>query len=244
MALIPSHTMEKQPFEQYDEGPAPPYEENTSTLRSDFSSEEKSVQDPSKSLQGRAAEVRQQHVQLLIDGHITPLLEDAILHGKQSQTIIVVPSDAINANVVLTASNLVHRPKSASTSIIQLQGPNSAGAFWTHSKTIESLERGTHGILRSMIGPPQPTEALPARPAELASPITGQKSWFKRTFGMLGPDHDPTGSTSQWKLGWRSDDVDGRPVKAKEVAFRIETELGLLVTTTVKCVVIDVEWKS
>jgi hypothetical protein len=232
--------MEKRHHERYEEEPAPPYEERTSVP----DLEEKHVQKSWSVPQERAAEVRQQRVQLLIDGHVAPLIEDAILNGKHNQTILVVPADTITTNVVLTASNLVHRPKSSSTNVIQLQWPNSTEAFWTHPRTVESLEGGIRRTLRGMTETSQATETLPPRPAELASPVTGQKSWLKRTFGMPGPDHDPTGSTGKWKLGWRSDEANGRMVKVKEVSFRTETEMGLLSTTTAKCVVIDVEFDT
>lgn len=232
--------MEKQHHGRYEEEPAPPYEERTSIP----DLEEKPVQTSSSVPQERAAEIRQQRVQLLVDGHIAPLLEDAILHGTHCQSIIVVPADAITTNVVLTTRHLVHRPKTSSTNVIQLQGPNSAEAFWTHPRTVESLEGGIQSTLRGMTETSQATENLPPRPVNLASPVTEQKSWLKRTFGMPGPDHDPTGSTGKWKLGWRSDEANGRLVRVKDVAFRTETEMGLLTTTTAKCIVIDVEFDT
>jgi hypothetical protein len=67
---------------------------------------------------------------------------------------------------------------------------------------------------------------------------------------MPGPDHDPTGSTGDWKLGWRSENANpeslisrehGPSVRMREIAFRTETELGLLTTTTAKCIVIELE---
>jgi hypothetical protein len=238
--------MEKSPREE-DEQPAPPYEESNNISRP----VEKSTHRSPRLLtaQERAAELRQQRVKLLVDGHIEPLLETAILHGN-SQSIIVIPSDSIQTSAVLTLSHLVHRPKTSTTRIVQLQGPNSTAAFWMQSKVVEELENAIRGVLYGMDYTSPPTESLPPRPADHCSPVTGQKSWLERTFAMPGPDHDPTGSTGDWKLGWRSENANpeslisrehGPSVRMREIAFRTETELGLLTTTTAKCIVIELE---
>lgn len=236
--------MEK-PHNEEDEVPAPPYEEIESTSRPVETPRQHSSH--SLTAQERAAELRHQRVKLLVDGHIEPLLEAAILHGN-SQTIIVIPSDTIDKSTFLTPSHLVHRPTTSRTCIVQLQGPNGTAAFWTQSKVIEDLKSAVRGVLYGMEETSQASEPLPPRPAYLSSPVTGQKSWLKRTFGMPSPDHDPTGSTGDWKLGWRSDDAKsqssnsrelGPALGLREVAFRTETELGLLVTTTAKCIVVE-----
>jgi hypothetical protein len=236
--------MEKQ-YGDAEAEPAPPYEENNTTT----GLVEKPAQPSPRSTtaQQRAEELRQQRLKLLIDGHLEALLEDAILHGN-SQTIIVVPSDAIGTSTVLSITNLVSRPKTSSTHIVQLQGPNSTGSFWTQSRVVEGLEDGIRKILYGQHQKPRSTDVLPPRPASLSSPVTGQKSWLKRTFGAPSPDQDPTGSTGHWKLGWRSEHTNIRPpnssedelsVRQTDVAFRMETELGLLTTTTAKCIVVE-----
>lgn len=236
--------MEKQ-YGEAEEEPAPPYEESNTTT----GLVEKPTQPLRRSItaQERAAELRQQRVKLLIDGHIEPLLEAAILHGD-SQTIIIVPSDAIRSSTILSTTNLVNRPKTSSTHIVQLQGPNSTGSFWMQPRVVEGLEDGIREILYGQHERPRPTEVLPPRPANLSSPVSGQKSWLKRTFGAPSPDQDPTGSTGNWNLGWRLEhtsirlpnaSADGLSVRLNEVAFRTETELGLLTTTTAKCIIIE-----
>ena len=240
--------MEKQHREEEEE-PAPPYEESNITPRLEEKLSQRSQNSPTA--QERAAVLRQERVKLLVDGHIEPLLETAILHGN-SQTIIVVPSDAIETSIVLKIINLVHRPKTSSTHIVQLQGPNSTAPFWTQAKVVEELERAIDGVLYGASHPSQPSQplAFPPRPADLSSPITAQKSWLKRTFSAPDPDHDPTGLTGEWKLGWRSEHANlqssnirdrGPSVRVKDIAFRMETELGLLTTTTGRCVVIELE---
>ena len=236
--------MEKQ-YGEAEAEPAPPYEESNTITRL----AEKPAQPSPRSITAheRAAELRQQRLKLLIDGHLEALLEDAILHGN-SQTIIIVPSDAIATSTVLSTTNLVNRPRTSSTHIVQLQGPNSTGSFWTQSRVVEGLEDGIREILYGQHGKPRSTEVLPPRPASLSSPVTGQKSWLKRTFGAPSADEDPTGSTGDWKLGWRSEHTnmrrpnsseDGLSVRQTDVAFRMETELGLLTTTTAKCIVVE-----
>jgi hypothetical protein len=236
--------MEKQ-YGEAEAEPAPPYEESDTIT----GLAEKPAQPSPRSTtaQQRAEELRQQRLKLLIDGHLEPLLETAILHGN-SQTIVIVPSNAIENSTVLSTTNLVNRPKTSSTHIVQLQGPNSTGSFWTQSRVVEGLEVGIRKILYGQHQKPRSTEVLPPRPASLSSPVTGQKSWLKRTFGAPSPDQDPTGSTGHWKLGWRSEHTNIRPpnssedglsVRQTDVAFRMETELGLLTTTTAKCIIVE-----
>jgi hypothetical protein len=85
---------------------------------------------------------------------------------------------------------------------------------------------------------------------------------------LPGPDHDPTGDTGKWDLGWRKapstsagevaapSDWTPQPAlppnilrmdeiaiktQLRDVSFRMENELGLLVTNTVKCVWVEIE---
>lgn len=81
---------------------------------------------------------------------------------------------------------------------------------------------------------------------------------------LPGPEHDPTGETGKWELGWRSSEVASeneaeaarqrerrlRILKQDEIAvatrfqdvsLRTESELGLLDTNTVKCIWIEIE---
>ena len=249
------YTMEKQQLHDKHEDPPPPYAESERPSTQVEKPTQKSLFSPVAP--DRVADIRRQRVRLLIDGHIGPLLEDAILNRKHTQTIILVPSQVFLSTTILTISNLVHRPRSVTTNIIQLTGPNSTGPLWTQPQLAQDLEEEIRTSLQSMTGASQATTCLPARPALPSNSYSGQQSWLKRTFGMPGPDHDPTGSTGQWVLGWRSEAAESPrvlgqnefalSVKVKDVAWRTETEMGLFTTSTVECVVIEVErnpWDS
>ena len=92
------------------------------------------------------------------------------------------------------------------------------------------------------------TAALPERAAP--------KSWLKRTFGMPSADHDPTGQTGKWNLGWKSEEnpaMTARTITTNEVvitaklvdvSFRTESALGLLGSTTTKCLWLDVLFRT
>jgi len=111
-------------------------------------------------------------------------------------------------------------------------------------------------------------EAQPLHATELP-PRPKSKWWLKRAFVLPGPDHDPTGETGKWNLGWRTPETLGAPnigpgcessswkprARTKElqpdemaisttlqpVSFRTESEMGLLETTTVKCIWVEIE---
>ena len=100
---------------------------------------------------------------------------------------------------------------------------------------------------------------LPRRPSK--------QSWLKRTFSLPEESHDPTGETGKWNLGWRSPlelsesgveyswtakpsttrteklepDEVAVQTQLMDVSFRTESEMGLLQTTTVKCIWIEIE---
>ena len=105
---------------------------------------------------------------------------------------------------------------------------------------------------------PTPGAQLPRRP--------DRQSWLKRTFALPGEGHDPTGETGKWDLGWRSptttsvnqssswapqprtctaSDLQADEVavhtQLRDVSFRTENEMGLLDTTTIKCIWIEIE---
>lgn len=92
--------------------------------------------------------------------------------------------------------------------------------------------------------------SLPPGQAEPA-PRQTSPSWFRKQYRTPGPLHDPT-ATTNYRLGWRSEEEDlpkrslgsGEVrvrVEARDVSFRVETEMGLLDSVTGKVLWVELE---
>ncbi|KAJ9615198.1 hypothetical protein H2200_001272 [Cladophialophora chaetospira] len=196
-------------------------------------------------------------------------------------TIVLVPADVLPTASTVTEQNVVspslqkHR---TTGNVVVLKRPENHSTFWTQQTVVAELDH----ILRRELSSPapvtqstridektqspslpplqvQPTSTrLPSRPCKL--------SWLKRTLILPGEDHDPTGETGKWNLGWRSPETLEKPAEnygwtarskdrsiklqpdevavetqLQDVSFRIENEMGLLETSTVKCIWIEIE---
>ncbi|OCT48628.1 hypothetical protein CLCR_05050 [Cladophialophora carrionii] len=197
-------------------------------------------------------------------------------------TIILIPADAFPASKTVTEQNVVSPPLHSfrtTGTVVTLSGTENRASFWTQQAVVQELDQ----ILRrelsgsSPAAPPKladektqsvplpPLQVQPAPGAQL-SPRPSKQSWLKRTFALPDEDHDPTGETGKWDLGWRSpepcetdtgqfsrtsqrrdgiktlqaDEVSVQ-TKLQDVSFRTENEMGLLETTTVKCIWIEIE---
>ncbi|OAP63994.1 hypothetical protein AYL99_03221 [Fonsecaea erecta] len=181
--------------------------------------------------------------------------------------------------------------------VITLPGPENHSSFWTQQAVVEELDLLLRRELANPSAPeetgfarpadeksqsqpqPQPpsrsqSQLLPqfevqSAPGAPLPPRPAKTSWFKRAFALPGPDHDPTGETGKWNLGWRSpgfsessfgDSIDAMPSRRRQgsrrllqtdevavqtrlhgVSFRTENEMGLWETTTIKCIWIEIE---
>ncbi|KIX93123.1 uncharacterized protein Z520_11180 [Fonsecaea multimorphosa CBS 102226] len=211
-------------------------------------------------------------------------------------TIIVVPADNnLRATRTLTEQNVVSPslPSHQTTGVvITLSGTENHSSFWTQQAVVEELDLLLRRELsnpsasaaesetqseslneksqppQSQLPPPPQFQVQPAPETQLP-PRPTKSSWFKRAFALPGPDHDPTGETGKWNLGWRSPEQSSessigdssnstskrregsnRTLQTDEVAvqtrlhdvsFRTENDMGLLETTTVKCIWIEIE---
>ncbi|ETI26483.1 hypothetical protein G647_03260 [Cladophialophora carrionii CBS 160.54] len=197
-------------------------------------------------------------------------------------TIVLVPADSFPASKTVTEQNVVSPPLHSfrtTGNVVTLSGTENRASFWTQQSVVQELDQ----ILRrelsgsSPAAPPKladektqsvplpPLQVQPAPGAQLP-PRPSKQSWLKRTFALPGEDHDPTGETGKWDLGWRSPEPcetntdqfsrtsqrrDGMKTlqadevsvqtKLQDVSFRTENEMGLLETTTVKCIWIEIE---
>ncbi|KIW64964.1 hypothetical protein PV04_07258 [Phialophora macrospora] len=197
-------------------------------------------------------------------------------------TIIIVPADVFPASSTVTEQNVVapslHSYRTTGT-VVALTGNENRSSFWTQQSVVQELDQ----IMRRELSTPSPTapaevmkeksQSIPLPPLQVQPgpgtqlpPRPSKQSWLKRTFVLPGEDHDPTGETGKWNLGWRSPEAsETNPdhynwtsqqndrtktlstdevaiqTKLQDVSFRTESEMGLLETTTVKCIWIEIE---
>lgn len=263
-----------KPWEFSD--PAPSYEESIATQpRPVLTPREKSTSGPSLIRQERSRRIGH-----LVINFIIPCFTLHLANACNKLTIAIVPSEVLRTSSPVTERNIVAPtvPKEITATVIPLSGDENRSSFWTQHAVVQELDQALRRELCGSAVPddfsfetsgfnPSPvpsrlqyTPDLPARPAK--------KSWLKRTFVLPDPDHDPTGETGKWNLGWREADPsidqggswnDGRAAthavrtrtlgadevevhtNLRDISFRTESELGLLETTTVKCIWVEIE---
>lgn len=282
--------MSKTIIDQWDSTPAPDepiptYEESLTTSSVPTFPGSKYTSVPSMIRQERTRRIVQL-VQTTLIPSFTLHLSNACTH----LTIIILPSDALQHGTGISEQNVVtpSLPSHETTGIVAaLTGDENRASFWTQPVVVQELDAVLRRELSCSSIPvhtvpvagagedtkaqprtqlltpfqvqPAPSATLPSRPR--------QKSWLKRTFVLPGPEHDPTGETGKWDLGWRSaeqqpgvDDGGGATrsrtrtrtlglgpdevavhTRLQEVSFRTESEMGLLETSTVKCVWLEIE---
>lgn len=209
--------------------------------------------------QQRIREQRQRKIASLLLNHVEPAIASNLDNATNDMSIIFLAADIFPASTSVTTSSVTSPPLTKPTTVVRLQADEFNSQFLTSWPVVQDL---SDTLVRSMVDPssiPQLQAQLP----ELSSPsATGlperpqPKSWFKRAFGMPGADHDPTGQTGKWNLGWRSEEnpaMTARTVSTNElvvtaklvdVSFRTESEMGLLESRTVKCLWLDVQFRS
>ncbi|KIW22688.1 uncharacterized protein PV07_10961 [Cladophialophora immunda] len=275
--------MSKTPFDIDPHDRIPSYEEAVAI------SPKASAQDSRTRTASSTSLIRQQRTRRIYELVVESLIPCFATHVSNlcnHVTVVVVPADILTSTRTLTEQNIVSPsiPSHQTTGVvITLSGTENHSSFWTQQAVVEELDLLLRGELsnpsaaeetrsdrrdeksqpQSQLQPqfqvqPAPETQLPPRPTKT--------SWFKRAFSLPGPDHDPTGETGKWNLGWRSPEFSesstgdsssmpkrregSRALQTDEVAvqtrlhdvsFRTENEMGLLETTTIKCIWIEIE---
>ncbi len=213
---------------------------------------------PRQPLQTNLASTRSYRVQSTLTAYIEPLLDSQGLDGITRSTFILIPSDTLSNLSNLKPTDLVALPRSThNVTIVRLHSPDNQASFWEQSAVVQQLVSDLSTRLASSGYrteeaqlPPRP-DAATQRPGQIAG---GRSSWLKRSFNA-GQGSDPTASMSHWKLGWRSEDEDANKkllerdemrvnAKVKDISVMRESDLGLLLTETVKAVWLEVELGS
>ncbi|KIW20908.1 hypothetical protein PV08_01487 [Exophiala spinifera] len=257
------HSADEMPTERI-----PTYEESVATHANPTSMG--SLGKQSRSMPSMVRQERTRRIEQLIVNSIIPIFSLKLSSGCSYLSIIILPADSPCANEDVTERNIVTpgpQPRE-SRAVLTLQGEDNCSSFWTQNPVVQELEF----FLRQELSEEpmsstslfdnhlqveirgRPTAPLPQRPKP--------KSWLKRTFVLPGPDHDPTGETGKWNLGWRSPDSTSHQdsgwrakerrknvlrdelavhTRLEDVSFRTESEMGLLETNTVKCLWIEIE---
>lgn len=269
--------MSKSSLDSSDHDRIPTYEE---ALASTSTS-------PSRTTSGTSS-IRQERIRRILDvvtKFITPCFATHVSNLCNHLTIVLVPADALPTSTKVTEQNVVSpslHTHQTTGNVVTLTGAGNLSSFWTQTTVVQELDQiirreltGSVSVEETATRPvtdekvpsltSPPLQVQPA-PGSSLPPRPNKTSWLKRTFVLPGEDHDPTGETGQWNLGWRSPSSPDsstnqhtwtsrpkdkiKPLQPDEVAvhsrlqdvsFRTENEMGLLETTTVKCIWIEIE---
>jgi hypothetical protein len=236
----------KDEFQDIDD-PAPSYEESSRSANHTTSDSKA----PRQHLQTQLAEARSHRIRSVLTAYIEPLLDAQILDCVAKSTFILIPSDSLTNLPNLSAKDLAGLPESARNAVVvRLHGPENQAAFWLQPPIVEQLTSDLKCRLASS-GHRLEDQSEESQSPTVASPAT-KSSWLRRNLGF-GQQSDPTASTRHWKLGWRPEDEEDETnkklaldemrvrAKVKEVSVMTESELGLLLSETVKAVWLSIE---
>jgi hypothetical protein len=232
----------------------PSYEESIAATPSLQSQRAPSSAKSTTSFQQRIKEQRQRKIADLLLNSIEPAIARNIDDATNDFTLILIASDAFPTSASVATSSITSPYLIKPTNLVPLSGDDYRSNFITSWTVVQEL---SDTLIRSMIDPsilPQLQAQLPQLSSSSETSLPARplpKSWLKRAFGMPPADHDPTGQTGKWNLGWRSEDnaaLNTRTIttsdivltaKLADVTFRTESPLGLLESTTVKCLCLD-----
>lgn len=245
---------------ELDDYASPPYEESkTTTPPPAFSC---SKEPPRPSLHTQLMETRTRRIHSLLTAYIEPLLYSGFLDGIYKRAFLVVPADTLTQQPHLEAKDIVAGPPNASNvSVIRLDGDENRSAFWQQPAVLQELASSLRARLAASGHRVEPDPAMPGFATTETAPGAARRSptmmdesqrqrqqsspsWLAKKFGTPGPTHDPT-ATIKYKLGWRAEDEELPRrelaldevrvlVKARDVSFRVETEMGLLDSVTAR----------
>jgi hypothetical protein len=242
---------EKLGFEA-DNEEVPPYEESRTATR--VLPDSKDL--PRPSLHTQLTETRTRRIHNLLATYIEPQLYSHFLDGMYKRAFLLIPSDSLTQQRDLSSKNIVGLPDASNVSVIRLDDDENRAAFWQQPGVLQELTSSLRARLAAsghkveMPDNSPPETALTSPPAD-QSEQRASPSWLRKQYGIPGPLHDPT-ATTNYKLGWRSEEEDLPKsklgldevrvlVKVRDVSFRVETEMGLLDSVTGKVIWLELE---
>ncbi|RMD39419.1 hypothetical protein DV735_g5716, partial [Chaetothyriales sp. CBS 134920] len=236
----------------------PSYEEST-TAHQAVISPSFSEKPPRLSIQQRNRLKRTRLVNDLVCSQVEPVISRHLEDGIGSTVAILVPSDVLPPSTIISTSNITSPALLPNTSLVRLRQDDYKASFLHQPAVINDL---ASALTASLVDPtqlqlsssspptPRPTEPLPARPQP------DQRRTLKYMAGIAEPDQDPTGSTGSWNLGWRDESDQAETsttvhtdevavvTRLQDITLRLESDMGLLESATIKCVWCSVELKA
>ncbi len=249
----------------------PSYEESIATsppIPNSSSTTPSRKTSPRQTIQQRTRQERTRRIRDLVTNHIEPAINHHLEDGVSRFAIILLPADSFpnESGANLSISSITSPTLSLPTTLLNIRKNLQPGEQHGDYKSAFLLQRVilhdlTKTIQQSMLDPealsselqPQVTTSAELTTASALPPRLPSKSWFQRKFGPPSADHDPTGSTGSWNLGWRSDQdpflihasvsTDEMTIntRVQDVSFRTESEMGLMESRSVKCIWLELD---
>ena len=228
---------------------------------------------PRQRIQQRTRQERLRRVAALIANHVEPAINNHLEDGTTKMLVLLLPADSFpNGSYASVSTASITSPTlSLPTALLNLRSSLRHGereedyrsSFLNQGVVVHDLTTALH---QSMLNPealclyselqPQSSPSSSSSQISPAALLPPRKSWFQRKFGLPPADHDPTGSTGAWNLGWRSDadpastqasistDEISISTRLQDVSFRTESEMGLMESRSVKCIWLEVDIRS
>ena len=184
---------------------------------------------------------RTRKIQTLATGTIFPYFEKHLKAGRNSFTLVIVPANSLPDgravhSIAAPSLNVVE----LSEHLIQLSGDENRASFWTQPNVPEELDSTLRKMIigsEKQLDPPADTGDSRHQPRS-----AGLLLRVKHHLALPRPEHDPTGETGKWEIGWRSAPHQKSAIwiRTQDTSFRTENEMGSLDTTTKACIWINV----
>ena len=186
--------------------------------------------------------------------------------------VLLLPTDSFpdGSHTSVSTASITSPTLSLPTTLLNLRSSLQQGereedyksSFLNQGVVVHDLTTALHQsmlnpeALYSELQPQSSSSSSQIPPAAPLPPRIPRKSWFQGKFGLPPADHDPTGSTGAWNLGWRSDadpastqasistDEMSISTRLQDVSFRTESEMGLMESRSVKCIWLEVDIRS
>lgn len=223
-----------------------------------------SAQPARQSIQQRTRTERIRRLTNLVNNHIDPAVSASLENGISRFILLLLPTNALpTANTsTLTHSAITSPTLSLPTTLIPLQANEKLNESQDDYPTPFLLQGIVFSDLAALVYvslTPSSTPHIPPPEQPISSPLPNRpesrtRSWLSRRFGLPPAEHDPTGETGKWNLGWRAGEEDPMSsgaemdteelrimVKAHDVSFRVESEMGLLESLNARCIWIELE---
>lgn len=199
---------------------------------------------PSSSISENSARIREEKIDLLIQAHILPRLQDQAAKGIGRRLFYFMPSDWQDASMEEVAASLYERRLGANFILVQLVADYHEAEFWHQPVVVDRLRTALQQALvrdGNRIAIP---EEVPSETETSSSKRGPRRLSFKKV--LFGEEL----RSPPMRLGWRNTDEDRKPPRTGEVRVEVRyealeykhtTQLGIITTSRVEAIVVDFE---